>query len=277
MSPRGHRFRIHLLRASLVIAVGLAVGGLGWAQQVPGGLIRHDTGQGVSPVYEGWYRTPDGRIEASFGYFNRNYEERLHVPVGPDNRITPGPADQGQPTYFLPRRQVGVFTIELPPDATEEVTWTLSLRGQTMEIPVNLDEEYLIEPYQAAAGRSPGNTPPVVRWDEDGEGVQGPSGTSTTRTARVGEPLRLDVWVTDDGLGSGDETPELEVRWTLYRGAGDVVFTGDAPEIVDGRATTTATFETSGSYTLRVLATDGSSQGDQCCWTNGYVDVTVED
>ena len=62
--------------------------------------------------------------------------------------MNPGPPDQGQPTHFLPRRQVGVFTVTLPADTSTEVTWTLTIRGDTLEIPVNPGPEGLIEPFK---------------------------------------------------------------------------------------------------------------------------------
>ena len=43
--------------------------------------------------------------------------------------------------------------------------------------------------------------------------------------------------------------------------------------------TTTATFEQPGEYLVRVRADNfgrvDSSSGNQCCWTNGYLKVTV--
>ncbi len=61
-------------------------------------------GQTVTPSFEGWYMNPDGSYTLSFGYFNRNTEERVHVPLGPNNFMEPGDSNQGQPTAFLPRR-----------------------------------------------------------------------------------------------------------------------------------------------------------------------------
>src|SRR6266446_6075078 len=75
------------------------------------------TGADVIPIYEGWYKNPDGTLSLSFGYLNRNYEEEVDIPVGPANRIEPGPEDQGQPTHFYPRRQRGVFVVVLPANA----------------------------------------------------------------------------------------------------------------------------------------------------------------
>lgn len=273
--------------ARIGVAVVLAAGVVGPASadaQVTraGGLIRHDRGQGVSPVYEGWYQRPDGTIVASFGYFNRNHVEEVSVPVGPNNRVAPGAEDQGQPTYFLPRRQIGVFTVTVP-DADNEVTWSLTSRGETLEIPVNLDGEYLIEPFRAAAGPSPGNGPPVVTFDPADAGFSGPAGGVAERTVAAGVPLALDVWIRDDGLGSGRDEPVLTVTWGKFRGPGPVSFEDESPDVtvedgpegVTGRAATTATLSEPGDYVLYAVVSDGSRQSNQCCWTNGYVRLRV--
>ncbi len=274
----------------VVVASVLATGLLGVCSAAhaqvtrAGGLIRHDRGQGVSPVYEGWYERPDGTIVASFGYFNRNHVEEVSIPVGPNNRVAPGPEDQGQPTHFFPRRQIGLFTVTVPADPDTEVTWTLTLRGETLEIPVNLDAEYLIEPFRAAAGPSPGNSPPVVRFDPADDGFSGPAGGVAERTVVAGAPLALDVWVSDDGLGSGRDESELTVTWSKFRGPGAVSFEEDSPAVEAGdgpadgvrRAGTIAKLSEPGDYMLYVVAADGSRQSNQCCWTNGYVHVRVD-
>ena len=66
---------------------------------------RYASGQTIAAVFEGWERRPDGSFDMVFGYMNRNYEEILDVPLGPDNKLEPGGLDQGQPTHFFPRRQ----------------------------------------------------------------------------------------------------------------------------------------------------------------------------
>ena len=47
----------------------------------------------------------------------------------------------------------------------------------------------------------------------------------------------------------------------------------------EGTATTSATFTQPGEYVIRVRADNfgrlDTSPGNQCCWTNGYVKVTV--
>src|SRR5262249_59700645 len=77
--------------------------------------VRHASGQAVAPVYEGFDINPDGTCNMWFGYMNRNYEEEIDLPVGPDNRFEPGP-DRGQPTHFVARRHKDVFSVRVPKD-----------------------------------------------------------------------------------------------------------------------------------------------------------------
>src|SRR5437867_4638305 len=99
-----------------------------------------DSGQSITGAYEGWYQNPDGSFSFLVGYYNRNQKEALDIPVGPNNRIEPGGPDQGQPTYFLPRRQWGVFTITVPKDfGDKKLTWTLTANGQTTSVPLSLN------------------------------------------------------------------------------------------------------------------------------------------
>jgi hypothetical protein len=90
-------------------------------------------GADISPVYEGWRTLPDGSHELMFGYYNRNQDEQLDVPVGPENKIEPGGPDQGQPTHFYPRRNRFIFTVRVPADfGKKELVWTLSSNGRTI-------------------------------------------------------------------------------------------------------------------------------------------------
>src|SRR5258708_7297522 len=96
------------------------------------GQIRHNAGQNVVPVFEGWEKNADGTFNLVFGYMNRNYAEEPELPVGSDNNFTPGPADQGQPTHFYPRRQQFMFKVRVPADfGKKELVWTLTRNGQT--------------------------------------------------------------------------------------------------------------------------------------------------
>ena len=43
-------------------------------------------GQNVIAAYEGWYRNSDGTFSLLVGYFNRNHQETIDIPIGADNR-----------------------------------------------------------------------------------------------------------------------------------------------------------------------------------------------
>ena len=78
--------------------------------------LSYQHGQNVSPAFEGWEANDDGTFSLIFGYINRNWAEELDVPVGPENFLSPGPEDQGQPTRFLPRRNRYAFKVDTRAD-----------------------------------------------------------------------------------------------------------------------------------------------------------------
>ena len=273
--------RTALVAATLVLAA-LIPGAQAAAQSrdVP---IPHDLGQSISPVFEGWFPNDDGTYTLSFGYFNRNHEATLDIPIGPDNRFEPGPADRGQPTHLLPRRQTGIFTVIVPADfGNQTLTWSLTAGGETYAIPGHIRPEWQIDALHEVTSD---NRPPVVSFPGGASG-QGPTGVRQTREAAVGQPLTLTVGATDDGIITRPtgRPPILGLAWSKYRGPGEVTFAEPSPELGDDdRATTTATFAAPGDYVLRLLAWDDSggqgpimALGFQCCWTNAYVDVLVE-
>ena len=47
------------------------------------------SGEYVAPFFDGWYQNPDGTYTLSFGFFNRNTQEILEVPIGENNYIEP--------------------------------------------------------------------------------------------------------------------------------------------------------------------------------------------
>ena len=247
--------------------------------------IRHASGQLVSPVFEGWFHAPDKSVYALFGYFNRNAEQIVRVPVGPGNKVEPGAVDQGQPTVFFPGRQYGVFTVAQPKGQSNvEMVWSLTVAGRTVAIPANVaNQEFFIDPYHEMGGSFPGNKPPELKLESAAPALKGPTGGTVTRTAAVGTPLPLEVWVSDDGLPpplgpvkpGGPPRRALTVTWSEFRGPSAVSFAQPSPPIEGGRAVTSATFKEPGDYVLRAVASDGSGFSAQCCWTNGYVRVTV--
>ena len=163
--------------------------------------LSYTRGQNVSPAFEGWEEDADGTKYFLFGYMNRNWEEELNVPVGADNSFSPGSADQGQPTHFLPRRNRFVFRVPVPKNFTvqDELIWTLTTYGKTEKAYATLRTDYKVddiikmsETGALGAGTSSpevrANKPPVVKLE-----------TPKTLSAKVGQPLTLVAVVTDDG------------------------------------------------------------------------------
>ena len=244
------------------------------------------SGQTVTPVFEGWYKNADGTYSISFGYFNRNGAESLDIPVGAGNNISPGEANQGQPTRFEPRRHWGVFAVKVPADFGEKkVTWTLAVRGETFAISGHLRPQWEIDALQGEAGS--GNTPPVVKFDASGPEGRGPAGIIGPQlNGSVGAPVSIAVWATDDGAAQrsiasdGRRNAPVSLMWFKHQGPGNVTFAERMPRTgADGKAQTTATFSEPGDYILRVRVNDASgvvgAGHAQCCWTNGYLKVTV--
>ena len=283
--PRGWQV---LLAAAVIVA---AVCGSS-AQQPFSYQVKFDAGQNIAPVFEGWEQNPDGSFNMVFGYFNRNYKEHPHVPVGPDNRIEPGGPDQGQPTYFLPRRSQFVFRVRVPADfGDNELVWTLIVNGKTERAYASLLEEYAVD--DGILIRNYANSTPP-RYHENRRPVITVEGAAR-RTVKVGEPLDLTALVADDDLleprpsnpgfprfqlGGPGYNPALGLRvaWFVYRGQGDqVVFDPEQfdvwdnddgnspwtpgweppPVPPDGKYPVRATFREPGAYVVRVLAHDG--------------------
>ena len=253
-----------------------------------------ETGQEVVPAYEGWEPNPDGSFDLVFGYFNRNWEEVINIPPGPDNRLEPGAPDQGQPTRFLPRRNRFLFRVTVPADfGDSEVVWTLtSPNGETKRAYATLHPDYYIDNSVIMANSGGGVSGEIYKNQPPELTVDG----RLTRTVKVGQPVDLVAHATDDGLPEPrpmrrfdparrpvNVTPNaasgLRLSWFVYRGAGEVVF--DPPQFKawedtrnnadspyspgwktppappDGKWAVQATFSEPGTYVLRSLAHDG--------------------
>src|SRR6185436_21093418 len=104
------RFLIAIFAMALIAIVAPSSG----AARVHAQSLSYTSGQPVIPAFEGWEEDADGAKYFLFGYMNRNWEEELNIPVGPDNGFAPGNADQGQPTHFLPRRNRFVIRVRVP-------------------------------------------------------------------------------------------------------------------------------------------------------------------
>jgi len=290
-------------RASQLACGVLFMAGGAWvsAQQAP--VLPYvppkQFGASVTGAFEGWFDSADGTHNFLVGYFNRNLKQAQDVPVGPDNRIEPGGPDLGQPTHFEPHRRTGVFIVPVPKSfaADQKLTWTLTVNGQTTQIPLRLHRDYNVNPFSEIAI---GNTPPIVRIGGHDATLQGPVGLlskAPVMTASVGVPLAIAASVDDDGkYASGTMAPvtdgrsPVNLRWKKYRGPGAVTFEpadvklqvakgGGLNEPFSATGASAVTFSAAGEYALMLLATDFSGEGgngEVCCWTNAYVKVSVK-
>ena len=257
----------------------------------------------VAPFFDGWYQNPDGTVTLSFGYSNLNQEEVVEIPLGPDNVITPKEYDGRQPTSFPPlvagsasgsggagprrERERGVFAVTVPAGFSADVVWTLRNQGQTFTVPGRAKTGA----YQLRWPMAMGSVPPLLRFRPEGRAGRGPTGVEAdpVRTS-VGTALPFTIWLTDDSVREpepvtvvtkGPKKAAMNVIWRKHSGPGPIVFnppTQAVPEL-QGTATTSATFTQPGEYVIRVRTDNfgrvDTSPGNQCCWTNGYVRVTV--
>lgn len=286
-----------------------------------------DEGLRVVPFFDGWYANPDGSVTFSFGYSNLNtklveiplgsdnfivpkeYDGRqptsfpILAPEAPDGGGGGGGGRGGGATDAATAsanavrapgaggnrgrdrdRDRGVFTVTVPAGYKGDVVWTLRYAGQTHSVPARSKSIA----YQLSWPAAMGATPPLLRFQPSGTAGRGPVGIQAAPLqAKVGTPLPLTIWLTDDAVHDkepikfGKERPGMNVSWYKHAGPGPVVFDPrKAPfPTLTGQSTTTATFQQPGEYVIRVKADtfgySDASAGNQCCWTNGYQKVTV--
>lgn len=252
---------------------------------------KFNSGQNVQPVFEGWEKNADGSFNLLFGYLNRNYVERPHVPVGPNNRFSPGDADRGQPSYFYPRRQNYVFKVRVPADFGEQdLVWTVTHAGRSDTATGSLWPVWEVDEAVIKANRGMGVSGTLVDNHAPNIGLDG----SDTLTVSAGDAVTLIVVAGDDGIPGpnpeaaarrgdrrGRPGPDqqnilnpraavatgLAVTWVQHRGPGHVEFAPISPPLEYGRATTIARFPTPGTYIVRAVADDSL--------LTASVDVTV--
>ncbi len=286
-----HSFQRQFLAGVAIVA--LLAGGVVAAQGQQNAPMplepNRERGASVTPSYEGWYPNADGSFTMLLGYFNRNAKETLDIPVGPNNRIEPGPVDQGQPTHFELGRQWGVFTIKVPKDfGTKKLTWTIVSGGETQSIPFALNGGYTIAPFKEIGM---GNEPPVLAFTQGGQKFTGPPiGIAADVTGTVNTPVPLTVWPEDKkgsdqvegaGRARGRVPMVASVSLHKFRGPGAVTFAparGNVSQPGQSFASN-ATFSAPGEYIVRVQANDESGEGGagfQCCWSNAHMKVTIK-
>lgn len=187
---RSARARLLLGAATIVLAY----------QAANGQMLSYTSGQTVSPAFEGWEKNDDGSFNMMFGYMNRNWEEEPSVPIGPENNISPGDPDQGQPTRFMPRRNRFVFKVRVPKDwGKKELVWTLTTKGKTERAYGTLREDSTVDNLVQASEQGAigaGISSPEIRANVAPELTL----DGGDRRAQVGQPLTLITVAKDDGV-----------------------------------------------------------------------------
>ena len=217
------------------------------------------------------------------------------MPLGPANTIDPKGPDNGQPTYFFPRRNRFVFSVRVAKDfGKSELVWTLTSKGRTEKAYASLRPDYVLDETvimsNIGAGGALSITPDMVGNKAPVLSLQ----CAKTLAAKIGEPVALSAMATDDGkpnrrnmpavLGGSYMLPQtgngLRLSFIVYRGPGRSV-TFDPPQAKtwedtrDGGGSpwsagwvtppvpegniwnARATFAEPGTYAIRALAHDG--------------------
>lgn len=255
----------------------------------------------ISPAYDGWFDNADGTRTFMMGYYNRNWQDPIEIPIGPNNHFEPGDPDRGQPTWFGPNRNFGMFTVTLPKGSKEKLWWVLTVNGVTQRVPMSDTPDYNITPQHASEEDSNGkyNEPAELRFSENGPKLKMPvasQANAVSRVAVVGVPMTIEYWVDDDArYASGsnapvsEKEPLIEMVVNKYRGPGKVtvskdhhltVLKGGKPnQPYSAKGSTTLTFSEPGEYQIHVTANDLSGPGGGstgCCWSTGLVKVSVK-
>ncbi len=167
---RPYRFAVATLAAVTAFAIGGIVGSgqqpSSTTPQVAAPAPLGAQGEAIYPAFEGWGPHKDGTNYVLLGYYNRNKDQTIDIPIGPNNRIEPGGPDLLQPTHFEPGRAWGVFAVQVPKDfGTKKFTWTLVANGKQSQVQVWTNPPYWVDFFKNAAK---GNTPPVIKFAENG-------------------------------------------------------------------------------------------------------------
>jgi hypothetical protein len=265
-----------VMSSAPVAAQTTSPGAAGGTQDVYTNSVRYARGQSLQPVFEGWSRNPDGSFALWFGYLNRNYEERLKVPVGADNGFNG--EDMGQPEFFEPRRARFAFKVDVPATFPKDrdLVWTLKANGVTLKAYGSLWPVWEVDQNTISANRG---SRTAIDFDEPPNEAPRVVDPPAPQTIEVGKPLALTLSVADDGnpkpranrgarvaglKGRSDTTAErplnesLRVSWVQWRGPGVARFDPKVVRVVDGKAATKIVFDKPGTYTLRAYAEDAS-------------------
>jgi hypothetical protein len=193
----------------------------------------NSNGNFVAPYFDGFYQNEDGTYTLSFGFMNRNDEELIEIPHGPDNFIEPAEFDGMQPTSFPvvsypgfggPRER-GTFGVIVPADFEGDVWWTLTTDGYTTKVPgrltrggsqvISMESAYALSTTPMAEG----SLRPTISFSESDQGDWGIEGVTHPEVLEtsVGEPIEVTFWAYDRG-----ERELGQVNMSLWKHQGPV-------------------------------------------------------
>jgi hypothetical protein len=264
----------------------------------------------VIPVLEGWIRHEDGSRELVFGYINRN-KESVDIPVSENNYIEPAEFNGMQPGHFeAGTRGPQVFSVTLPPErADQDVWWSIrsGSNNELLEVPGRArNSAYEID---FVRPRPQGTLSPLVGVGKSGTQATGRMAiiTDYPTQVRAGQEVEIAVNASDPSVRDISDPRfskplDLGVHWAKHQGPGEVTFSHhpgsqaqenpyqkDDPDnnpafgiIKGGRGVfkVMVSFSEPGQYLIRTLVENwsapDSSRGDQCCSTNVYQRINVQ-
>ena len=269
----------------------------------------------LAPFLEGWYENEDGSFSLSFGYNNLNEDtlyipvgENNFLEPAQFNGMQPTVFFPGK------QRGVFTAELPAAMQDTD-VWWTIiKANGDVAKVPGRVSSNaYQLDWYPRPHGSLPPMVSFDSQGGE-GRGPPGLLAERTLTTS-VGVPLTLSINARDiserdrSDFRFVDDLP-IRVTWSQLQGPGRVEYTrhesnpmpepeededagggggpgrDDAPrpQVIsltsgNGTAQVIATFGEPGEYLMRAMVDNftaaDSSSGDQCCWTNGYLRVSV--
>ena len=248
------------------------------------------SGDLVAPYFDGWYDNGDGTVTYSFGFLNRNTEEIVDIPIGENNYVEPAEYNGGQPTHFPfynrggfhGRRERGSWGVTVPEGT--EVWWTINHAGQSYSVRGrSTSMAYELSFAIAAAG----SQHPGIKFQNEDPESYGPEGIWADRIqASVDTPVTVSAMVRDRGDRYEFDTPSniypVRAEFLTHQGPAPIDFDRARVTVREqgwGTATTQATFAEPGDYVIRIRADNfrapDSKFDNMCCWSSGYVPVTV--
>ena len=194
-------------------------------------------GQSIQPVFEGWEKNADGTFSMWFGYLNRNYEERLNIPVGAEQRL--------QRRRHGPGRGVRAAALALRVQgrrarrtSRRTAIWSgrVTANGVTQKAFGSLWPVWEVDQGTISANRG---SRTAIDFDEPPNAAPRVVNPPPKQTVEAGKPLTLTLSVEDDGnpqprvdrgaqrrRAEGRKPAErplndsLRVSWVQWRGPG---------------------------------------------------------